>query len=312
MPQPSDHRGLSLDGWCRRTPLAGDASARRYSRLWNADGASAVLVEYPPSLRHQLARDLEVSEWCRRRGLRVATVLASDPAAGVALLEDLGEGDAEAVLAASPPASRRAQLERLLEPLCVLAAIAPEELPPWNPPLDRGRLRWELAGFELWYLRHLRSTPPWPELGRWLDELADEIARHPRRVCHRDYHLNNLLPLSDGGVGIFDAQDILVGPDSYDVVSLLAERAAIGLLSEADRRALMATWADLSGATDGWRQRAAAVFLQRGLKVLGTFARFTVAGRHRYREWLDELAGRLAGPLGEAGAGHRLTALLLD
>jgi N-acetylmuramate 1-kinase len=304
--------GQRLAAWCRRAPIAGDASARRYTRLWDAAGTSAVLVEYPRPIRCQLRRDLEVSAWCRRRGLRVPAVLGHDLEQGWALVEDLGDVDGEAALAATPTGARRALLESWLEPLEVLAACPPGELPPWNPPLDRHRLRWELAGFELWYLRHLHSVGPWPEVGRWLDRLAAEVAAHPLGVCHRDFHLNNLLPQPGDGVAVIDVQDILVGPDTYDAVSLTSERAAVQLVSEADRQAVLAAWARRTGALPGWRDRAAAVALQRGLKVLGTFARFTVAGRRSYRPWLDDLAARLAGPVGAAGADPRLTALLLD
>jgi aminoglycoside/choline kinase family phosphotransferase len=312
MAQPLDERGLRLDEWCRRAPLAGDASARRYSRLWKEDGASFVMVEYPAAIRHELDRDLRVNAWCRQQGLRVAAVVGCEVADGRALLEDLGDIDGEAALIAALPGQRRAILTGMLMPLQVLASCAPEDLPPWNPPLDRWRLRWELAGFELWFVRHLRATRPWPALGRWLDDLADEIAGHPQRVCHRDYHLNNLLVQTDGSVAVIDIQDMLVGPDTYDVVSLLAERGAVNLVAEDDRDAVLETWASLTGAAPGWKRRAQSVRLQRGLKVLGTFARFAVAGRDGYTDWLSELALWLAEQVHPAAADPRLTSLLLD
>ena len=51
---------LQLADWCRRDALTGDASPRRYSRLWAADDRSAILVEYPAGIRSRLADDLEV------------------------------------------------------------------------------------------------------------------------------------------------------------------------------------------------------------------------------------------------------------
>ena len=292
--------------------MAGDASARRYCRLGKPNGETALLVEYPPALRHQLVRDLEVREWCRERGLRVPEVLASDPSSGWAVIEDLGTVDGEAALAASGSGEGRALVARMLEPLALLAACDPDRLPSWNPPLDRHRLRWELAGFELWFVRHLSSTAPRPELGRWLDALAEDVAGHPRRVCHRDYHLNNLLVQPDGAIAIIDEQDLLIGPDTYDVVSLLTERAALGLIPTFDRDAALELWARRVEARPGWRERANAVRLQRGLKVLGTFARLAIAGRPGYRQWLVELRRSLAAVAEGAGADPVLTALLLD
>jgi len=270
------------------------------------------MVEYPVSIREQLVRDLEVAEWCRQRGLRVPVVLASEPESGRAVIEDLGDADAEATLRCSPESDRSALFERMLQPLVVLAGCDPIELPQWNPPLDEARLRWELAGFELWYVRHFRSRTPTSALDRWLDGLALEVAGHPTRVCHRDYHLNNLILTDGGGVAIIDAQDILIGPDTYDAVSLLGERAAIELITNSERRRLLARWAELTRAEPGWRERADAVRLQRTLKVLGTFARFVVAGRGQYGPWLAGLADTLTEQLAAIDAPADVTAFLID
>lgn len=312
MTKPPISSMFELSEFPRGEPLTGDASLRRYSRLWKTDGGTAILVEYPTPIRDQLHRDLEVFSWCRQRGLRVPGILGRDLENGRALLEDFGPEDAEVTLDATPPQRRLKLVESMLTPLEVLAGCDPDELPPWNQPLDRSRMRWELAGFELWYVRHHRLTPPSSQLCRWLDELADEVGRHPRRVCHRDYHLNNLLIQPDGAIGIIDIQDILIGPDTYDVVSLVAERAATRLLDEKTRDSILEEWADRTDAGIGWRDRVAAVKAQRGLKVLGTFARFAVAGQRRYEPWLDGLAASLAAPLAALGAPGDVTAILLD
>lgn len=308
---PND-QSLQDAGWRRFEPVTGDASLRRYTRVWNTDGRTAILVEYPPPVRRQLPRDLEVFSWCRRRGLRVPDLFSSDLETGRALIEDLGVADAEVTLEATPGAARLRLFHRMLEPLETLARCEPGDLPPWNPPLDRERLRWELAGFELWYLHHYRSRPPSPELSSWLDDLAREVGNHPRRVCHRDYHLNNLLIQDGGAVGVIDIQDILVGPDTYDVVSLVAERAAARLISSGEQRSVLDAWAQRTGASPGWRERAALVRVQRGLKVLGTFARFILEGRTEYRRWLTDLEMGLAAPMNAVGASPDVTAFLLD
>lgn len=305
-----DSRPLQLANWCRRDALTGDASPRRYSRLWAPDDRTAILVEYPAGISNRLAEDLAVLSWCRRKGLNVPEILGCDLPTGRAVLSDLGNDDAEATLEAAARDDHRKLVEEMLQPLEVLANCVVDELPPWNPPLDRARLRWELAGFELWFVRHYQSETPTPVLGRWLDELAEEVGSHPRRVCHRDYHLNNLLIGEDGSVGVIDIQDILVGPDTYDAVSLIAERAATRLLSMVQRHEILASWAHRTHAEPGWQERAAAVQIQRGLKVLGTFARFTAAGRTEYREWMIDLARDLIEPLEGRGAGGDMVTLL--
>ena len=52
--------------------------------------------------------------------------------------------------------------------------------------------------------------------------LSTELAGLPRLLCHRDYHVRNLM-LKDGKIYIIDFQDARQGPPSYDVVSLLKD-----------------------------------------------------------------------------------------
>jgi aminoglycoside/choline kinase family phosphotransferase len=185
-------------------------------------------------------------------------------------------------------------------------------MPGWNRPLDRARLRWELAGFELWFVRYRRDTPPNRALCRWLDELAEEVARHPRRICHRDYHVNNLFVLDTGEIAVIDAQDVLVGPDTYDGVSLLEERAMRELLTARERRRWREVWAERTGAAPGWQQRWGPVRTQRALKVLGTFARLGASGRPGYAGWMSDVAAALAADANDLGLPTPLIDLLLD
>lgn len=296
----------------REEALAGDASTRRYARVWHADGGTAVIARYPAADRGFLRRDLVVRRWCEEHGLRVPGLLEAAIDGGWAVFEDFGEADAETTLAMMPAGDRRSRALRTIDPLSTLADLDPVELPGWNTPLNRGRLRWELAGFELWYLRHLRKVEPPAAINDWLDALAGEVDAHPRRVCHRDYHLNNLFLLADDNVGLIDYQDALIGPDTYDAVSLVEERAMPELLTAGDREALRSAWAVATGATSGWRERWRLVRVQRGLKVLGTFARLSRSGRSVYKPWLELLSHDLAPALASAGAPEELAELLLD
>jgi aminoglycoside/choline kinase family phosphotransferase len=259
-----------------------------------------------------MGRDLEVRAWAAAHGLRVPALIGYDLSDGWAVLEDFGADDAEHALERMPHSERLERGTFLFHPLIALATVDLSELPAWNPPLDMQRMRWELAGFELWYLRHHLKFAPTPPVGRWLDDLAAAIAEHPRRVCHRDYHLNNLFLLANGEIGLIDYQDMLIGPDTYDGVSLLSERGALSLFSEDEGRRLREAWAVATGAASGWRDRWRQVSLQRGLKVLGTFTRLTAAGATVYEQWIGPLANRLAAQAGAVSAPSELVDLLLD
>ena len=298
--------------WIRESALVGDASSRSYSRLWDEQGRSAVVVRYPSTVRPRLALDLQVRSWCEAHGLRVPGLITAELEEGWAVLEDFGEHDAEQQLAAAGSEVRLELALLAIEPLACLAEITPLKLPPFNPPLDRARMRWELSGFELWFLGRRRAGHPSAEVGLWLDGLAEEIDAHPKRVCHRDYHLNNLFVLGSGDVGVIDYQDLLVGPDTYDAVSLLEERGMPHLLDKQQRASWRATWAASTYAVPGWEERWRMVRVQRGLKVLGTFARLTAGGAPGYSDWLEELRATLAPLLEEVAAPRELVDLLLD
>jgi len=298
--------------YVRCEPVASDASSRRYSRLWKRSGDTVILARYSLEDRSLLTRDLEVLRWLSDHGLRVPAILGCDVEVGWATLEDFGPQDSEAVLRGATPDRRRELAELACEPLKTLADLDPGRLPRWNPPLDSRRLRWELAGFELWFVRHLRRAAPRARGAAWLDALATEIGSHPRRVCHRDYHLNNLFLLPSGEVGLIDVQDVLVGPDTYDAVSLMEERAMPGLLDDNDRQRVRDAWAATTGSRHGWQERWLRVRAQRGLKVLGTFARLVVAGCDRYRPWLAAAATDLAHRAAELDMPGEMVDLLVD
>ena len=298
--------------WVRIEAIRGDASSRSYARLWSADGKSAVVVEYAPAEQSLLTRDLAVRSWCAQRNLKVPSLYSSDIGAGRAILEDFGENDAEAVLGLAPADQSLELATTLLGPLMTLASLDPRSLPAWNAPLDYQRLRWELAGFELWGLRYRLRCRPSTAIGSWFDELATVVDRHPKRICHRDYHLNNLFLAPDGSVGMIDFQDILVGPDTYDAVSLLCERGMPGFLGIEDFAELQTSWAESTAAAPGWSDRWLWVRIQRGFKALGTFARLGASGATAYEPWLKALARELAPDLAAADAPAELIDLLLD
>src|SRR5215813_5907394 len=108
-----------------------------------------------------------------------------------------------------------------------------------------------------------------------LQRRGAELASEPRVLCHRDYHSRNLM-LHNGSLYIIDFQDARMGPDTYDLVSLL--RDSYVDFTEAQVDALMAFFLALR---DGrlptrsdpaeFRRRFDVMALQRNLKALGTF-----------------------------------------
>jgi aminoglycoside/choline kinase family phosphotransferase len=110
-----------------------------------------------------------------------------------------------------------------------------------------------------------------------LGQLVRTLAQEPRVLCHRDYHSRNLM-LSDGRLWIIDFQDARMGPDTYDLASLL--RDSYVDISEEDVDELLAYFLALagrSGEAEDFRRRFDEMALQRNLKALGTFGYQTTA-----------------------------------
>ena len=113
--------------------------------------------------------------------------------------------------------------------------------------------------------------------------MVQELAAEPRVLCHRDYHSRNLM-LHDGSLYIIDFQDARMGPDTYDLVSLL--RDSYVDITDASVDDLIAYFLALKTATapqptrDEFRRRFDLMALQRNLKALGTFGYQTITRRN--------------------------------
>jgi aminoglycoside/choline kinase family phosphotransferase len=129
------------------TPLAGDASFRRYWRVRAGDDRY-VLMDAPP--QHEDVRPfLRVGGLLVEAGIHVPAVYCADRASGLILLEDLGD---TLYLDALDEDSADALYGQALETLARIAAV-----PAWTlDPYDRARLLEEMALFPTWFLeRHL-------------------------------------------------------------------------------------------------------------------------------------------------------------
>lgn len=241
-----------------RIPLAGDASTRRYERLTTRDGRHLILMDQPPAeesavapehadaaQRRRLGYNAEarlaggsvsafvaIAGWLRDQGLSTPVVGARDPAAGLAILEDLGDDvfashdrdlttlygaavDALAGLhAATPPAVIEADGERW--PLHRYDALA------YRAGLDPFLEWWPaFAGLPV---PSDEARAEWTAL--WAPVIALGEAGAPVFV-HRDYHAENLLWLPGRSglarVGMIDFQDAVSGHPAWDLLHLLQD-----------------------------------------------------------------------------------------
>ena len=252
-----------------------------------------MLVVHPGPIDPDALPLLQVGELFRRLPVPVPAVLGTDAALGIVVLEDLGDATLEALLASLPDAERDA---RYREAVALIAAIqrggrrmiaAGSRAAPFRLAFDTGKLRWELGFFLEHFVAGYRRHALTPAARRAIETefrtLAGEMAGEPRVLCHRDFHSRNLMA-HRGRLHVIDFQDARMGPDTYDLVSLL--RDAYAPLDPPSVERLIAHYQALAGVADGdaLRSRFRRTTVQRALKALGTFGyQIAVRGNRRYR-----------------------------
>ena len=278
-------------GNARVVPLTGDASDRHYFRIIPADGASIVLALHAGPIEFATLPFARVADLLQQIPLPVPTVLGHSDELGILALQDLGDVTLQAHLGAATP-SEHAALYRLAVALIEQLqrrgeALRSTDCLPYTVAFDVEKLTWELEFFLKHFVGGYRGVSlEAAERGAFAAEwamIASELASEPRVLCHRDYHSRNLM-LSDGSLYIIDFQDARMGPDTYDLVSLLRD----SYVDIADRELdeLIAYFLALK-KTDGsapdeeeFRRRFDLMALQRNLKALGTFGYQTMTRRN--------------------------------
>jgi aminoglycoside/choline kinase family phosphotransferase len=120
------------------------------------------------------------------------------------------------------------------------------------------------------------------DLDAAFERLCTILAAAPRYFCHRDYHGWNLMAHA-GTVGVLDFQDARMGPQPYDLASLLTDRGTSDMLGQEVTTALIDYYVQRMQAETGQSSDRVAFFelydyvaVQRCLKALGTFAAMAV------------------------------------
>ncbi|MGA3304796.1 MAG: phosphotransferase [Stellaceae bacterium] len=283
-------RFLNQAGWsdAKREPLPGDASFRRYVRLHGAESRRALLMDAPPPQENVRAY-LAVARLLRGLGFGAPAILNQDAENGLLLIEDLGDDTYTRLLA-------RGEAE---EPLYALAIDVLVELTRrfkpkearFLPPYDDERLLNEAALLVDWYLPAVTGKPTEPKLRAdylavWRAALP-AARRAPATLVLRDYHVDNLMRVANRSglmaCGLLDFQDAVLGPQSYDLVSLLedARRDMAPNLAARLKQRYLAAFPGLDRAS--FDASYAVLGAQRHAKVIGIFTRLNARdGKPQY------------------------------
>lgn len=269
--------------------IVGDAGFRQYFRVNTSP--SLIAVSAPPAHSDNPAF-IDKRNAFRAAGVRTPYVHAINFEQGYMLQEDLGDRLLLDELNAGRDLTDKAEtLLWQIQQMPLDGAVFPD--------YSESELLREMNLFPEWFLTGLLKLDlDYREQQLVTDTfqlLVESALEQPRVVVHRDYHSRNLM-LSEGGgeeeggeLAAIDFQDAVLGPVTYDLVSLLrdcyirrpAEQIAqrvvayhhqlktAGLLADVTAARFM-RWFDLMG-------------LQRHIKVLGIFSRLWLRdGKPRY------------------------------
>ena len=265
-----------------------DASFRRYFRV-KVEQRSWIVMDAPPN-QEDIKPFTDIATFLCRHDVHVPEISAINEELGFLLLSDFG---------------KRAYLDELngqtadkLYRSAIDSLITIQQCPTTSdvtiPEYNEDLLQRELMLFPEWYLnKHLNSDAP-EFLQETFDQLINNALEQPQVIVHRDYHSRNLMHTTHHSPGIIDFQDAVVGPITYDLVSLLKDcyiswpqekidhwiqyyfdkAQAANLLRPDVSMAQFIKWFDLMG-------------LQRHIKVLGIFCRLNY--RDQKPNYIDDL-----------------------
>jgi N-acetylmuramate 1-kinase len=273
----------------RVVPLTGDASTRRYFRVIRPNDPSVVLALHDVAFAYESLPFVNVARLLAQVPLPIPGILGHADDLGVLVIEDLGDVTLQAHLGVAPPAEHDALYRRAVAHIERLQRrgqeLASPAYLPYGTLFDQARLTWELDFFVRHFVEAYRGVEVSPAAraalgGEWA-WITEELAAEARVLCHRDYHSRNLM-VHGGELYVIDFQDARIGPDTYDLASLL--RDSYVDLDEPKVEALIAHFLALrapanaaalargaASAVQEFRRRFDLMAMQRNLKALGTF-----------------------------------------
>lgn len=260
-------------------PASADASFRRYFRVFYAD-TTVVVMDAPPD-KEDCTQFIKVAKLMHESGVHVPEILQMDLDQGFLLLSDLGTVPyLDKLNSNSADGLYRDAMQ---------AVIALQKNTPLDcdlPQYDEALLLREMELFREWFMPKQLGFKLDEEHNHLLDatfsQLVNAALEQPQVCVHRDYHSRNLMVLAENNPGVIDFQDAVIGPITYDLVSLLRDCYIAWPQSQVDdwvgQFKGLAQQAGLLQAaeTDSFTRWFDLMGMQRHIKVLGIFSRLNL------------------------------------
>ncbi len=280
--------------------LLGDASNRTYYRLHfreNDHPGSMILMELAEPEAFKTSEEkvtqssipvkelpyINILNHLAQSGIAVPKLYHYDKDAGWLLLEDLGDRTMEKEVSAGEQVAIQHYYEQAVDELIKIqtrgSRTGNKTCIAFGRAFDVPLLMWEFDHFLEYGIPYCASRPMTPtdlkEIRAQFLKIAEQLARLPRILTHRDYHSRNLM-IYEKRIRVLDFQDALMGPHVYDLASLL--RDSYTVLDEKQTDGLLAYYLDhikrplsQKHSPQAFRRLFDLMSIQRNLKAAGRF-----------------------------------------
>ena len=228
-----DNRYKELENWLSNSiykpikaivPAGTDASFRSYFRVFVENKDTYIAVYAPPEYEDSV-KFVNIASLMEDMGIRVPKIISTNLQEGFLLIGDLGK---ETMLNAikREVTKREKFYGEAIEILFDIQTNGSKHLGDL-PFYSKQLLMDEMRLFVDWFcLRHLQIDPEIIEdygFEEIFEKLSESALGQNQVFVHRDFHSRNILLSKKGEMGVLDFQDAVVGPITYDLVSLLKD-----------------------------------------------------------------------------------------
>ena len=196
-----------------------DASFRSYYRI-RSNNNTKIIMDAPPE-KEPLSPFLDITKRLSKANINVPEIFELDEDLGFILMSDLG---------------KTKYLDKLNdETVYCLYTDAIDTIYKMQTEVDASNLKnfdskeliTEMDLFKDWFLKkhlnHNFDNEGLNNIQECFDSLVKIILEIPTTFVHRDFHSRNLMITDSNNPGVLDYQDALIGPITYDAVSLLKD-----------------------------------------------------------------------------------------
>ena len=278
---------IQLNQGFELVPASSDASFRRYFRIIS-NNKTYILMDAPPELE-RINHFINITNKLAAAEINSPKIISFDNELGLILMSDFGSQTFLDVLDSDN--SHELYSKAINALLKIQTKVDTKGLKDYSEEL----LVNEMLLFPEWYLEKFKKfkLKDQAEMYKIFSLISKKTLTQNKCFIHRDYHSRNLMFVADGAPGILDYQDAVVGPLTYDLVSLLKDAyiewdedfvldQSVRYWEKAKQLGLIKN-KDFSSFYEDFEWMG----VQRHLKILGVFSRLSI--RDKKDQYLKDI-----------------------